>query len=93
MAVKRIPATRFTPIIVFSGSLWHWNGKPGGGCAGNHGRAATYWPWWKFVAFLWCNITCNPEAPGRRFWVYTRRGALHFDCWIDRRDVMRGILP
>lgn len=76
---------------VFSFNNDHWNGARGGGCC--HGPRSMSWPWWKPFAFLWCNITVNPEAPGRRLWFYSRRGACHLDVWIDRRDVMRRLLP
>lgn len=79
----RIPQTSFTWPVQINVSLWHWNGERGGRCS--HGPCSENWPWWKQIAFLWCNITCNPKAPGRRLWIYTRWGAIPIDCTIDRR--------
>lgn len=85
----RSPGSRYTwPVFVLI-SFAHWTGKRGGGC--HHGACSQSWPWWKIAGALWCRITVNPDAPCRRLWIYTRRGAVFFDCTVDRRDIARDL--
>lgn len=80
-----ISATRYTYQLSVNLSFAHWTGKPGGGCS--HGPCSQSWPWWKFIAAKWCNISYGSGSHvGRRLWVYTRRGAIYVDFYIDRRE-------
>lgn len=56
----------------------------------HHGPQA--WSWWQWIAFS--VVRLNPGshfAIGGRLWVYTRRGALRFDVFVDRRDFEPGL--
>ncbi len=56
-------------------------GRPLKGC--KHGPQA--WPWWRIVSFSTNGIAVHKPSTGRRLWVYSRWGAIHFDVYFDRR--------
>lgn len=44
------------------------------------------WRWWKLFALNYCHLDVRKPSSGRRLWVYTRWGSVHFDIFVDRRS-------
>lgn len=72
-------------------NAWRWFGRLGLGvdtflmkgipCCSGHGPKS--WPWWRQVSFLTCRV--GSSYPCWRLWIYTRKGAFHFDiAWRQR---------
>lgn len=66
--------------------FWHPLSAPRGcrvlqGCS--HGPQT--WPWWKLFSVSMAELEVYRPSTGHRLWIYTRRGAVHFDLIFDRR--------
>lgn len=43
------------------------------------------WPWWRLLSIKVVRLDICLPSTGYRAWIYTKRGAVYFDLFIDRR--------